>query len=248
MERSSDEPIFEQEPERSIADTYDLPADQFVRWWNMLDPTDRDEFRWLYQGDELLARFVCALDLLLIAKIQSGDHASLVQLAYHIASKPYPKHRLELSDADLRIRATRAYNHEAVQSLLERVRARNRYRERLRIENLMLKGAEEMIRDASERDDNGNPKYDMKDRKAAMDVGLRIMELTDADQARVQQERTRKGLERARKAALEGDAHDVDDPRVIGATVRAIAAKIGRDKVLQLIAGEAPKDQTPHDA
>lgn len=241
---SADDTVFLSEGERSsIADTYELPHEKFLRWWQMLDPQDRDEFRWLYQGDELLARFVCALDLLVIARVQSGDQKSLIQLAYHIAAKTYPHRRRELSDPRLREEALQSWNHAAVQSLLERVRSRSRIRERTRIENKVIERLDEMLDDIGKTSaETGLPLYDMKERKFAVEVALKFMQLGDEDQARIRTERTRKGLEDARKAALETDPEE-DSPRVMEATVKAIASKLGKDKIVQMLTGST--DQSP---
>jgi hypothetical protein len=68
------------------------------------------------------------------------------------------------------------------------------------------------------------------------------MQLGDEDQARIRTERTRKGLEDARKAALETDPEE-DSPRVMEATVKAIASKLGKDKIVQMLTGST--DQSP---
>ena len=221
--------------ERSIFDTQNLTEEQFRRWWEMLDQEDRDEFKWLYNGDQLLARFICALDLLVVARVQGGDHKALIQMAYYIAAKPFPSYAVSLADGSLRIYATRAYNHPAVQTIIERTRLRNRLQERTRIETLMLEGVEQMLKDAIKRNENDEPIYDMKDRKFAMDAALRVVEITDNEQARQRGERTRKGMERARQAALEGD---VESPQVLQATIKALVAKIGKEEVEKIMADD----------
>lgn len=220
---------FNGEHERSIADTYELPDHQFQGWWNLLLPEDKEEFKWAYHGDELLARFLCALDLLMTSKIKGGDHTALIQLAYHIAAKPYATHRVELSDNKLRTLALQAYQHPAVQQILDRVRLRSRMRERNRIENLALEEAEQMLKDASQRNENDQPLFDMKDRKLALDTALKLMEMTDTEQARQRQERSRKAFQMARQRAMEGETNE--SPAVMRATLKALASKLGPEEV-----------------
>lgn len=234
---TAEQDFFPAEQPRSIADTHDLPSEQFVRWWQMLAEEDRDEFTYLYLGDEILARFVCALDFLIIAKVQGGDQSSLIQLAYHIACKPYPQHRVNLGTTDLRVRATRAYAHDAVQNLLTRVTHRRYLTETIKLRNELTVEALQILRDSAERDDDGKPAVGFKERKYAMDVALHLLEIANDDEAKLRAERTRRGIENARKA-LANPESETDNPRVMEATVKAIAAKLGKDKVLALMAGE----------
>lgn len=230
---------FSGEHERSIAETYELPDHQFQGWWNLLLPEDKEEFKWAYHGDELLARFLCALDLLMTAKVKGGDHSALIQLAYHIAAKPYPTHRIELSSPKLRTLALQAYQHPAVQQILDRVRLRSRMRERNRIETLTLEQVELLLQDIGQRDDADNPKFDIKDRTAALGVAMKIMDLTDTEQARQRQERSRKAFQMARARAMEGEANE--SPAVMRATLKALVAKLGPEEVKKALAS-APSD------
>lgn len=228
------------EQPRSIADTHELPSEQFIKWWTLIDAEDRDEFQYLHLGDEILARFVCALDYLHIAKVQGGDETSLIQLAYHIACKPYPAHRVALGTADLRARATRAYAHDAVQNLLTRVRHRRYLIDTIKLRNELTAEAMQLLRDASQRDTDGNPMHSFKQRKDAASVAMDLLKIAAADEAVMRAERSRRGIENARRA-MTNPENDSDNPRVMEATIKAISAKLGKDKVLAIMGGtEAP--------
>ena len=217
---------------RTIRETLDLPHETYTIWWDHLDETDRDEFRYIFGGDEIHARLVCALDQLILAGTPPDD-VSLIATAYVIAAAPYAGYAISPTDPTLGARALQAYRHDSVQSLLERVKYRSTRRKRLRLENLVYSEAEAMVKDAALRNDANEPIFSMLDRKAAVDSARALMKLADEEDAVVRSERSRRGMTRARDAVAAGLSDD--NPRVLKTMFKALVAKIGTDAARALI-------------
>jgi hypothetical protein len=220
--------------ERAPSPPPSLPQDAFERWWEHLDLEDRDEFRFVFGGDEIHARFVCALDTLIAQNADPRYHKSLIASAYATAAAPYQGFAMDIDDPRLLGRAAKAYEHDAVQSLLERLKFRTTRRKRIKLENLVYSEVEAMIKDAAARDESDQPLYSMQDRKLAMDSAQKLLGLANEEEAVTRAERTRRGMARAREA-LQANLHD-ENPRVLKATLKAIVAKLPKDDVRAIIA------------
>lgn len=95
----------------------ELSEETFLKWWRSLPTDDQAEFTGVFGGDQLLARFVCAYHYLTLPRSQH-QAGHLIVLAYAIATG------LDPNDDETRIRAAKAWRHDAVQSLLDRLRYR----------------------------------------------------------------------------------------------------------------------------
>lgn len=215
-----------------LSQTHVLEERAYSAWWNALDAEDRDEFFYIYQGDEILARFVCALDALLLQD-PKADGERLIQLAYSIACAPYGQYACPLDHPDLPTRAKKAWEHDAVQTLLERTRWRETRRQYSALVNRVFKATTQLLQDAEARDDEGKPLHSIKNRKMALDAATSLVKITADEEATLRAERTRRGLERA-KNALRG-AMEEENPRVRGTMFKALVAKIGPEEAQKLL-------------
>lgn len=216
--------------------TQDLPQDLFLRWWGLLPEEDRVEFVHFYRGDEVLARFVCVLDYLIMAKVR-GAEQNLFSLAYYIAARPFPDIAVGLTNAGLLPRAKRAWASPAVQALMDRVKYRETRQAIVRNRNLLARNVEKMLEDAHETvvDESGTevPAYNMKDRKFAADAASKFLELCQDEEVAIRAERTKLGVEAARKALT--DRSEEIDPKALEAYVKLGAKMLGKAKIEEII-------------
>lgn len=160
----------------------------------MLAPEDRDEFTHLHLGDRTLARFVCVLDYLIIQKVSAPDTA-LYQLAYSIAAN------IPMESPNLRVRAARAWKHDAVQALIERVRYRSLRQRSVKIENAQLLMIERVQKVMMERLDGETVSEEtIKSAVAVMGNVTKYLAAVNQEDVKIRSERTRRGLDNARKA------------------------------------------------
>ncbi len=224
--------INQESPALKVSRDLELTDEAFGAWWEHLASEDRDEFQHIYQGDEYLARFVCALDYLVLQKVE-GDRESLIVLAYWIAAKRFEPD-LQADSYTLRNRAVRAWQSDAVQALHDRVRYRSVEQGYVRLTSRLFKLGEEMA-DAAEGID-----VPLKDKRYAADILVRIAQLVNTERAVIRSERTKRGLEKAREALSRSGQDDMTE-REISVLVRMAASRLGTDKVLALM-GEVESD------
>lgn len=209
----------------------------FSRWWGMLAEDDRQEFCWLHGGDTILARFVCALDYLIIQKVQA-EEANLIQLAYWIANKPWEP-ETPLDHPSVRSRAVRAWKHDSVTSLMDRIRYRDSRNAANRIQNKLVGLMEGMLEQATALpemlpDRDGALVSTLKDKRFAADVAVRFLQIVDFTESRMRAERTKRGIEQARKAFQNPD--DDLGPKELEAFAKVVAKKLGPEKMKALAA------------
>jgi hypothetical protein len=214
-----------------VGDTWELTDETFDKWWGMLAEDDRQEFSWLHHGDIILARFVCALDYLIIQKVQA-EESHLIQLAYFIAAVRYEP-TLTLETPDLRARSVRAWKHDAVQALIDRVRYRDSRNASNRIQGKLVTLLENMIEEAIQ----GGEGIGLKDKRFAADAAIRFLQVVDFTESRMRSERTKRGIEQARKAFANPD-EDLG-PRELEAFAKVAFKKLGKDKVKALLGDSA---------
>lgn len=112
---------FPAQPELGLR--FGLTPEAFKRWWAVaITTTDADEFVHLYQGDELCARMVCAIDHLTNLGRQA-EAPDVIVRAYLIARDLGDD---LLHDSKVRIEAWETFNMEATQMLLGCVRQNSR--------------------------------------------------------------------------------------------------------------------------
>lgn len=206
--------------------TSDLPDDAFEAWWSHLATEDRSEFVQIYRGDDILARFVCALDYLALQKVHTNNPEDMFTLAYWIAAKRFEP-ELELEAQTTRNRAARAWKSDAVQSLYDRVKYRSVRQGSIRLQNKLFELGEKMADAALSIDD-------LKEQKQAADVLIKIAQLVDAQEQAVRAERTKKGLEKAREA-LSAAGKEEYSPQVLEAIIKAAREQMGTEKLLALV-------------
>lgn len=126
---------------------FGLSDETFQSWWNRaLMPEDADEFVHLRGGNKAGARLVCALDYL-TATGQERPPADVIVRAYVLARK-LPE--TSLADETVRIEAAYLYQDDAVQSLLDKLRYRERSVAMERVSKLTLKTVEEQLQGGDE--------------------------------------------------------------------------------------------------
>lgn len=232
---SAEEQTYFEKP-FDIYERKELPGPLFLKWWGLLAEEDRAEFRFFYQGDEILARFVCVLDYLIMQKVK-GDEQGIFCLAYHIAAAPYPEFCVSMDNPAIRNRAAAAWKHPSVQALMDRVKYRATRARILRTENLLARNIEQMLEDSHQTKTGENgvevPAYDMKERHFAAMAAIKFMELAQRGEAEVIAMRTKLGLENARKALTR--QNEEVDPKVLEGYVRLAKDTFGEEKMKALL-------------
>jgi hypothetical protein len=162
----------------------------FARWWKSIPPEFRDEFVTLHRGcpdgDLSLARFVCALDHLLIQQ-NRAQTAGIIVDAWALAIKAPPH------DRDIGAAAGDAWKHDAVQQLLYRIRDSQARQSVARIERLLTSALEDDLLAG-----------DQKRRDAAVKNGIAFIRLIEERQQKENDQRLKRGM-----ARLEEDNQNV---------------------------------------
>ena len=196
---------------------WNLDHDSFVRWWGALVDDDRNEFIYTYGGDIVLARFVAAYDYLVSVEQMTPNGAPIV-LAYAIAAGIDPE------TPDAKIRATKAWQHDAVQALIDRLRYRSIRQAGARITNAATLLMEKSLADAL-------TSSDYKERAAALNSALQLMKIMSGEEVTERAERTKRGMKNARgELGAVGEEINVT-PDVAISYIKAIAAKLGPDAI-----------------
>jgi hypothetical protein len=148
---------------------WDLDDAVFLRWWRALPQIDRDEFSRMYEGDELLARFVCALHYMESAQ-NTALNPGVIVSAYAIAAHLRP------SEPETRIRAAKAWRSDPVQVLWGRLHQRSAEQAKTRILNSVSYLLERAIADATESGD-------YKERALVASAAIKFAALIEAREA-----------------------------------------------------------------
>lgn len=212
-----------------FTESFVLTDEQFEAWWSTMPLEDRQEFNFVYGGDDILARFVCALEYLTIQKVKTETADDYFTLAYYIAAVRYQP-ALDMADPGLRNRAIRAWKSDAVQALHDRVRYRSVRQGSIRLQNKLFELGEQMLEVALQEE------TPLKEKRYAADVAIRIAALVNTEEQVVRAERTKRGMESARKA-LAGADNEITE-RELSALIKAGVAQLGPERIKALMSGE----------
>lgn len=216
-----------------LGESLELTDDQFDAWWSRLDPTDRDEFHYIYGGDNYERRFVCAMDYLTIQKVVFAQPVDMFTTAYYIAARRFEP-TLDLGNPALTNRAIRCWQSDAVQALFDRVRYRSVRQGSIRVQNKLFTLAEDLAGAALD------PAASIKDKVSIGELLIKTAKLVDSQEAAVRAERTKRGLVAAREA-LAGKTDQLSD-RELEVLVKAATSQLGSAKVLALVSNVDEQD------
>ena len=201
----------------------------YVRWWKSLPEEDRATFARL-GGDDLLGRFVCGYDLL--STLESENTQTVVN-AFALATGLHPDHY------ETKARANRAWEHAATRELLDRLQSR----EFSRAERRVLRATSALVEDTIEKALQTDR---LDDRKSAIGAALSFLRYGTEERkmrreirALLENEQLKAALHQTKKelnAQGELTALTDDDARRY---VLAIASKVGKEKVREIIEGDA---------
>ncbi len=210
--------------EQSAADgRWDLPEPAFLRWWRALPEEDRGEFVGVYGGDEVCARFVCALDYLTVmqARPQSG---TTITEAYAIAAG------LPSNSEAARRGAVNVWKNDAVQALLDRLRYRSSRQAAARITNRTTAVIESMLADAAKSD------VPLVEKAKVVSSALAFMRMVSDEDVQERVERTKRGFVNARKA-LEVSKDELEEitPEQAKLHVKILRDQLGEEAFKALV-------------
>jgi hypothetical protein len=202
----------------------------FVRWWRGLPADDKDSFGRL-DGDELLAKFVCAYDFL--SSVEEENTSTLVR-AYAIATG------LHEESFETKQRAARAWEHPAARELLARLQGR----EFARSERRILRSVSALLEDTLEKalaDEN------MGNRQKAIDSAVKFLNMGSEERKGAREIRSLQENEVLKKELVtQREEHKRQGERmpeltgdVAAGYVRSIIHAIGKDKVIEIIEHES---------
>ena len=202
-------------PISSTGVLWDLEEAAFLRWWRALPSIDRDEFTRMYQGEELLARFVCALHHMETQQDTALEPGVIVS-AYAIAA------RLNPSKPETRIRAAKAWRSDAVQTLWSRLHQRAAEQTKIRIMNSVGYLLEVAIQDAITGSDN-------KERALIAQAALKFATLVSVREAEDRAETRKRGasnLQSLEQKELSGET-EVPNPTTAETYMRMLKQSLG---------------------
>jgi hypothetical protein len=169
-------------PFLSTGARWDLQPEIFARWWQCLPMEDREEFLGIHGGDNTLARFVCAFEYLTTSQ-GAAPSGSAIITAYAIAAK------LEPDANDTKIRASKAWRHDAVQQLLDRLRYRGMRQASTRITNSVGFLIEKMVTRSLDP-----MQASVLDQAAAVKAALAFTKIVADEEALERKERNKRGF------------------------------------------------------
>jgi hypothetical protein len=199
---------------REAGARWNLPEDDFIRWWRCLPEEDRAEFVGVYGGDETLARFVCALDYLTVMQARPQSGQTIVE-AYAIAVNT------DVHSEAARSGATACWKHDAVQALIDRLRYRSARQAAARITNKATFVIESMLKDAENED--------VQTKATAVRTALSFMKMVSDEDIQERAERTKRGFVAARKELSDGDV-EVPTPERAALYLKQLRELLGPDK------------------
>jgi hypothetical protein len=173
----------------------------FARWWRAIPAEDQAEFTGIHGGDELLARFVFAFDYLTTMKRETSS-GSVIVLAYMQAAKMYDD---ELAVAQ--VRAQKAWRHDSVVQLLDKLRYRSKRQASERIVNQAAYLIENLVAEAL----NPDFMHPVKDKVAIVQLALQFNKLVQTEDIADRSERNKRGAQLAAKALEAAKANDNEE-------------------------------------
>lgn len=229
MPHPDDTEIIEQGDSSDAGIAFGLTEATFQRWWKSLPQEHRDEFVTIHhgcpQGNLDLARYVCALDHLLIQQSRPQT-AGILMDAWALATGA------NAHDKATAIAAAEAWKHDAVQQLLFRIRDQQSRQAVARIERLVTSNLEADLAAG-----------DAKVRGEAMKSSLAFMRLVEEREARERAAREKRGMERL-KEDLDKTQRAFEKPTIDQAQqyLRAIADMFGPTEFAKMLQRALPTE------
>jgi hypothetical protein len=172
----------------------------FSRWWKSIPREDQQEFLGIHGGDELLARFVFAFDHLTTIKREPASN-SVIVLAYMQAARLHDDEIMRAQKL-----ATRAWDHDAVQQLIYRLRDRSQQQAAARISNQ----AAYLIETLTSQALNEEFMLEVKDKTEIAKTAIAFLKLVQTGQTAELAERSKRGALLAAKQLAEAKANDTE--------------------------------------
>lgn len=205
-----------------------LTQEEFSLWWGALDAQDRLEFQYTYGGSPRLARFVCAIDKLLVAGARRDGIKGTLKEAYVMATgRPLASAK----EAD----GPSWYKHDAVQSLLARLRHRERVLVWIRIEQKYAQLVEKGL-DAALKEDG----IDVKLFDAVLRGAATFGKAVNMEEAHERISRTKRGVANAREAAAQANIKPTQEQLI--EMLRALKNELGPEEFDQLVYSAKQKE------
>jgi hypothetical protein len=216
---------FELAPALPISSTgvlWDLDEGAFLRWWRALPQVDREEFTNNFDGDEILARFVCAIHYLSSVQRQSAT-PSLIVTAYGIAA------RLSPNAPETRIRASKAWRADCVQMLLMRLHQRSAEQAKARILNSATHVIEVGLNDSL--------LGDVKDKALMVQAAMKFVKLVNDQEAEERRERQKRGWQKVIDDSKKELSGEVEAPSIEQAKLyqRMLQSSLGPEQYAKLL-------------
>lgn len=208
-----------------LSKDYVLTDEQFDAWCDRLENVDKQEFFSIYGGDTYTLRFVCALDYLTLQKVQFAQPIDMFTAAYYIAAKRFEPN-LDIGNPALSNRAIRAWRHDAVQVLFDRVRYRSVRQGSIRVQNKLFTLAEDLA-------DAAQSNIPVNDKVSIANLLVKTVKLVDVQEQAIRAERTKRGLVAAREA-LAGTSEQLSE-RELTVLLKAAKSQLGTQKFAALV-------------
>jgi hypothetical protein len=201
-----------------------LNEEEFLRWWNAVPFEDHQSFK-VNGGDDSLARFVCVYDWLYNSRGISPSPNAIIE-AYSVAV------RGDKYDIAVQRRAGQAWEHDAVQDLLDRINSRGERQARNRVVLGYTQLLEGMLKKANA------PETDMPvdDQTKIANAVVKYLTYIKKDEQFDRTLRSRKGYAKALEK-IEGDS-DFDAPKdqELKHFVRQLGKQFGKEQIMQILA------------
>jgi hypothetical protein len=197
-----------------------LTDEQFAAWFGAIEPADKSDFFYANGGSPDLARFVCALDLLLVAGARRGARRGTEIEAYAMA------YGCSLEEAKRKYRD--ALNHDAVAGLLDRLSIRERILAWLGIESHYTRLVHGLLEQANDWVEDGHDltKNEVALVSAALKGASDLQKGIKIEQIEERIERSKKGAENGRAAALAAISIDGEGAKGL---LEWLKSKVGPD-------------------
>lgn len=219
-------PEIELQPAKpNLSLRYGLSQETFDAWWNAIPLQDREGFRF-HGGDSLLARFVCAFEVLTKQTGASRPaRMNAITQAYAVATGTDPTLN------ENRVRAGRAFEHRAAQYMFDQFeyRADRMVREAIRPRYTQL--LERILDDALAID------TPLGDRVKAAGSIQKFYSTLSSEDMQERNTRNRKSTQKALDIVID---HKDDDLKLsddqLKSHVEELARSLGTEKMLALVA------------
>jgi hypothetical protein len=183
----------------------------FSRWWKGLPHADARAFVDVYSGDDILARFVCVLDYFDTVAQRPQDGWTIVQAYAHAA-------RIDPSTDEAKIRAKKAWDHDSVRFLLDRLQYRARRQASARIWNKATSLLELVLTEAAEEG------VEMKERTMALQTAAQFLKVVSTEEMEERRHLRRREIGATLNAPTDSGLDELSESQA-AVLVRAIEMK-----------------------